>query len=143
MFPFLRNASTQQSPNSFLQPNTMMLPYPIFVPLPVPIPVPIPLSSSIAKDKKQSTKDVSHRSVHEDLDQGDNSDSLNVDSEPESKKDSNSMKSNYSENESNDVISENSPKKERHSSPAERSSYAVVNNDSHSNRLILTRNKPR
>ncbi|GFY76991.1 sine oculis-binding protein homolog [Trichonephila inaurata madagascariensis] len=143
MYPFLRNAATQQSPNSFLQPNTMMLPYPIFVPLPVPIPVPIPLSSSITKDKKQSTKDVSHRSVHEDLDQGDNSDSLNVDSEPESKKDSNSMKSNYSENESNDVISEHSPKKERHSSPAERSSYAVVNNDSHSNRLILTRNKPR
>ncbi|XP_055934572.1 sine oculis-binding protein homolog isoform X2 [Argiope bruennichi] len=143
MLPFLRNMPTQHSSNPFLQPNTVMLPYPIFVPLPVPIPVPIPLTNFLPKDKKPATKDISKKLPSEDLEAGENSDSLNVDSEPESKRDTASTKSNNSENDSNDTVSNNISGKERHTPAPEKSSYAVINNDSNSNRLILTRNKPR
>ncbi|GBM92069.1 Sine oculis-binding [Araneus ventricosus] len=143
MFPLLRNMPAQQNPNPFLQPNAMMLPYPIFVPLPVPIPVPIPLTNFLPKDKKQGTTDINKKFPNEDLEAGENSDSLNVDSETDSKRDTTSTKSNNSENDSNDTASNNTSGKERHTPVLEKSSYAVINNDSNSNRLILTRNKPR
>ncbi|XP_015908794.1 sine oculis-binding protein homolog [Parasteatoda tepidariorum] len=139
VLPNLKPSMPHFNAGSSAPPNTVMLPYPIFLPLPVPIPIPIPLSSFLKKEKQTNASGIESGKAKNLSINGESSD----DKQPDTKTEDNMISVLKKLKNSKQNVNDTSTKKEKSVPSPDTSSYAVTNNDSQTNRLILTRNKNR